>query len=230
MAKATFNPKIKQLHTDVFCINFGEGNQYFMNSTMMRMQEFYESPYSEIYNKKFTIEFYMDLVASKEGNFTYYEDVLGINVPGTYVDSFFKIFKDDLSSKETHIRDLLIDNNILNRKKKYYIIAVADKKEHLRHEIAHALYFVNKDYKKEARALNKQYKHKKQFRQCLIELGYDRRPDIIEDEIQAIFGTETLKFIIDSIDAPRKIIPMKLRTQYRKIFKKYVKFENIKIK
>ena len=57
-------------------------NQYLLCSTHIRLQEFFESPFKEIKGKYFTLEQYMDRYAAEYGNFTYFSEWHGMNVPG----------------------------------------------------------------------------------------------------------------------------------------------------
>ena len=59
------------------------------------------------------------------------------------------------------------------------------------HEIAHGLYFTNKDYKKKVNKLIDDIKptHYDKLKKKLIKMGYVNDKKIIDDEIQAFMST-----------------------------------------
>src|SRR5206468_3707182 len=111
----------------------------------------YESPYKEIRGKHFTLEQFMDRYARARGNFTYTTDWSGFNVPGHIVDNFFVEFLGDLLEKEQTLFECLkphgCDNQFVCGAVRYYVIALYDD-DCLDHELAHAFYYLNDDYRK----------------------------------------------------------------------------------
>ena len=80
--------RLKQVYPGLYFLKFP--NQYEL--TMIRLQEFYESPYKNIRGKHFTLEQYMDAYAKHKGNFTYCSDWNGFNIPSIVIQDFFIIF------------------------------------------------------------------------------------------------------------------------------------------
>jgi hypothetical protein len=74
----------------------------------------------------------------------------------------------------------------------WYLIGASSKdKGTMNHEIAHGLYFTNKDYKKKVNELigNIKPTHYDKLKKKLIKMGYVDDKKIIDDEIQAFMST-----------------------------------------
>ena len=104
--------KLTQIKPQIYYLLFD--TQYELCSTMMRMEEFYESPYKNIRGKYFTLEEFMDTYAKNKGNFTYTSDWNGFNVPSEVIDAFWSTF--------TSYSVSLIESNLLVKEKKLFDI------------------------------------------------------------------------------------------------------------
>lgn len=201
-------------------------NQYELTSTMMRMQEFYESPYKDIRGKFFTLEDYMDIYAKKFGNFTYTSDWVGFNVPGHVVEKFFATFSGNLLEKEEHLVNAV--NGILNEyeyPKRYYIIASVkpsedDNKDVLAHETAHGLYYLNKEYKAEMNSIldNINSRTFDSVAKELMNNGYAK--PLVRDEMQAYFSTSGMLQLEKDLNG-MKGMPWNSVLECKRIFQKY---------
>jgi len=171
-------------------------SQYWMCSTFMRMQEFYESPLPGFRGNYFTAEKFMDAYASsKGGRFNYFSEWGGFNVPGHVVMDFISKFN-DLSEKERIFIDEIHNSLPGDLGHHFYVIGTVRKPvrgsplvdvptEAFRHEIAHALYYLDPEYKRDIDVLlnglsrplveNMDTYHR--------ECGYDEA--FFQDEIQA---------------------------------------------
>jgi hypothetical protein len=151
--------------------------QYELAATFLRVQEHYESP--KFHGRIFSLEQYMDWYAARYGNFTYFQDWSGFNLPSTALRAFYEGKFDPLSEKERQLLRLFKD-----LRERFYVIGVYDSgaKESLTHELAHALYFVDDAYRKAVRAAMRGYNTATLARQ-IAEAGYARH--VIPDEIQA---------------------------------------------
>lgn len=117
-------------------------SQYLLTSTLMRMQEFYESP--KYKGKTFTHEEYMDWYATtRGGEMSYFTDWSGFNIPSWVFGSFEAGDFDPLSKKESELLSLLG-----GLQTPFYLIATCDrtKKATLAHEIVHGLFYMQPDY------------------------------------------------------------------------------------
>jgi hypothetical protein len=167
--------------------------QYEACATFMRLQEFYESKFRDIKGKYFTLEHFMDRYARDTGNFTYTSDWGGFNIPGHVAKHFFSTFKSNiLLEKELRLKELL--KHRLKTNEPFYIIALygdTPNEQYLNHEICHALYYLNKDYKLETDKLVR--KLPKDIKRIMVawlkDNGYVR--SVITDEINAYLSTSS---------------------------------------
>jgi hypothetical protein len=121
----------------------------------------------------------------KNGKFTYYSDWNGFNIPYYVLCPFFKGKFNPLSGKEQKILEIF-----KNIKGKYYIIAVhgdikIENNGLLKHEIAHALYYISNSYSEKISNILKKYDNSKLKRWLLKTGGYN--VNVFDDEIQAYF-------------------------------------------
>jgi hypothetical protein len=121
-------------------------NQYEMTSTMVRIQEFYESPYQEIRGKFFTLDKFMDVYTknNEKSVFTYFTDWEGFNLPDKTIRKFLWLYLFRLRKKEVNLLNQIPLAMLLGFKKFYLIATIND--DCLEHETAHALYYLNNDY------------------------------------------------------------------------------------
>ena len=152
--------------------------QYDLTSTFLRVQEHYESP--KFSGRIFTLEEYMDWYAAEhEDTFSYYEDWTGYNVPSSAFQPFHDGKFDPLSEKEKQL--LRLFKGLRGR---FYVIGIfdADQGKSLTHELAHALYFIDDEYREAVRAAMRGYDTSALARK-LAKAGYARH--VIRDEKQA---------------------------------------------
>jgi hypothetical protein len=151
--------------------------QYQLTATFLRVQEHYESP--RFRGRIFSLEQYMDWYAKRYGNFTYYQDWSGFNVPSTAFQPFYEGKFDPLSEKEKQLLGLFND-----LRERFYVIGIYDSgaKDSLTHELAHALFFIDDRYREAVREAMRGYDTSALARQ-IAEAGYAKH--VIPDEIQA---------------------------------------------
>src|SRR5882672_5793455 len=137
--------KFKEILPGILSLEFL--TQKELTLTMFRIQEFYESKYKNIRNKKFSIEQFLDSYMEKDGEIGYFSFYSGFNIPGDVFSNFFNTFT-DLTRREKKLKKIVMDN--INTNKLFYVICskIGDAGT-LRHEIAHALYYIKPNYKKE---------------------------------------------------------------------------------
>lgn len=178
--------KIKFHEKDGVCY-ISAPNQYLLCDMFMRIQEFYESALPKIRNHYFTREEFCDEYAKKYKKFKYHTEWVGFNVPGHIVKKFFKTFH-DLSKKEIYLQKLLKDR--LNSSEKFYLIGITDGDEvATNHELAHAKYYLDENYKKAMSKIIDELpkKVRKKIIRLIIKMKYDK--SVAYDEIQAYFST-----------------------------------------
>lgn len=173
---------------NIFILNFD--TQYDLCSTFIRLQEFCESPYSEICGHYFTLEDYMDIYAKNNKNkFTYFEDWNGFNITSKQLKVFLEFFDGKLSKKEqifqffNHVVKLDQFSILATHKKSYNSV--------IKHELAHAYFFLYRDYNDKIYEMisNMNLEKKKYLEKKIREIGYAN--NTIFDEMQAYLSTNT---------------------------------------
>lgn len=206
----------KELSKNIFVLEFE--SQLDITSTFLRFQEYYESP--KFSGKIFTLNEYKKWYIKEKGSFTYYTDWSGFNIPSYVLKPFFEGKFNPLSKKEKQLLNLFKDI-----KNKYYIIGIhkgMNKKKIkylLRHEIAHAMFYTDSNYRLEVLHILKKYDVSKIKDKLSSMGGYAR--SVLDDEVHAY----SLDFFI-----PLKIFSnIFLSLRIRRIFSKYIKSKGIKL-
>jgi hypothetical protein len=187
--------KIKEVKDRIYSVVIKD--DYDRAMTFCRVEEFYESPNRKFRGKSYSIWDYMKWYSQEFGGFTYAKDWVGFNVHLKSAVKCYERVKEDLTPYDKTMKEILgrikIDM-VLSKKNdrdlNAYIIASEDTKgETFRHEMCHALYSLDKKYKKEMDELNSSMNqnHYKIFSDNLIEMGYDIK--VVPDEIQAYLST-----------------------------------------
>lgn len=168
-----------EVSQDVFLLNFE--NCHELCSTFLRFQEHYESP--EYAGKIFTLDEFKKWYQGDDGEFTYYSDWSGFNIPSWVLDPFLEGKFDPLSPEEEWFLSFFHEKVGGN---KFYIIGTFGKKggSALKHETAHGLFYVNPTYKKEVQEVIKSLP-KKTVNQIKKALSFDYHENSLEDEIHA---------------------------------------------
>jgi hypothetical protein len=188
---------VKEVKPFIYCAEID--NDYDRAMLFCRYQEFYESPYKKFRGKPFTwmeyMRFYKD--AWKKRVFTYPDDWAGYNIPCNILQKANHIFCYD-TEYDKIMNDIYfycaIDSQNKNdgTRHDWYLIGANSKdKGTTNHEIAHGLYFTNKEYKNNVTYLIKNIKlsHYTKLKKILMKMGYVGDKKIIDDEIQAFMST-----------------------------------------
>ena len=178
-------------------------NQYDLAMLFMRAQEYYESSFKHIRGKEFTILKFMELYSKKfgDGAFTYTKDWAGFNVPGKVLDTLYgpgyKYSIEDFNEYDYEMEEIF---NKIKSKEFYLIGAVKKDASTIEHELCHARFALDKNYKKKVRELLKKLPEsiKNKIKKHLLSIGYCQRT--LEDELQAYVSSyyhlliENIKF------------------------------------
>lgn len=163
-------------------------DQYDLTMTFCRAQEFYESPLKQIRGQKFTMIEFMRMYTKRSGytTFTYPDDWAGFNIPGDVLAEHFQMGIEDINTYDSLLKDLYFRARKLVGSNNFYFIGTNGLCEKtLNHELCHAFYHLDKDYKKKVNSvlkkLNKNVKEK--IYKHLIELGYCKK--VLLDELNA---------------------------------------------
>lgn len=173
----------------------------------MRFAEFYESENPLFKNNIFTLGQLKNWYSENYGTDTYHVDWVGYNIPSKVLNPFKQGLFDPLTIEETKLLDLF-----RYRTDSFYIIGAQDNNT-LRHELAHALYAFNAQYKLEIDRFCAKNKTKlKKVSNYILAKGYHK--DVLNDEIQAYITDNDDTEIINNT-CPAIIADM------NKIFNKY---------
>lgn len=131
-------------------------SQQNIASTFCRFQEHYESP--NFREKIFSLEEFQKWYIQnspngrKTGDFTYYSDWNGFNIPSSTLQPFYDGRFNPLSDAEKRILDMFENETGV-----FYIIGIHKGTEKidqlLRHETAHGLFYTNDDYRTQVLSL-----------------------------------------------------------------------------
>ena len=202
---------LAKLGEDIYHMQFKDA--LHMAATMMRFQEQYESP--KFAGTYFTRDEFEEWYSAHANGASYAQDwAEGFNVPSSALKPFYEGHFDPLTADEQAILDAFADK----KDQSFYIIATADDSDPslLRHEIAHALYFLNPTYKKEVdRILNAT--DTTPIRTFLATHSYygEYHESVLQDEIHAYFthtGEELRQQGFDT--APYESAIQQLQTLY----------------
>jgi hypothetical protein len=189
------NIEIKKHADKIYIAEFD--SRYELTMTFVRLQEFYESPVFK--GTYFTLEEFMDYWCKEMGNgcFTYTSVWSGFNVPGKIISKFMDLLVKNSSVRKKEFELLKLLNQKLREDNEelenIYLIALSkDSKNNeviMEHEVAHALYALNKEYKKSIDILIKNLDKKivKEASSVISKMGYCK--EVIKDEMQAYWST-----------------------------------------
>ncbi len=214
--------KVIEIKPNIYCVTIDD--DYDRAMLFCRYQEFYESPYKKFRGKPFTWMEYMRhyKTAWKKRTFTYPDDWAGYNIPSNIldggVDVFYKETEYDVIMNDIYFYCAIDSQNKNNGTRcDWYLIGASSKDlKTMDHEIAHGLYFTNKEYKKEVTKLIKKIKptHYEKLKKKLIKMGYVDDKKILNDEINAFMSTG----LYNGMDTKELKVYEK---QFNKTFKKY---------
>jgi pyruvate/2-oxoacid:ferredoxin oxidoreductase alpha subunit len=180
---------LKQVYPGIYLCTVED--MYDLAMTFCRVQEFYESPIKGIRGKRFTLIELMARYAKKNnGSFSYPLDWGGFNIPGPIIDNLYKEKIEDYNIYDDIIINIHRQAIKETGSTQYYLIGSNSDKSTIAHECAHALFFLDKEYKKKTKEILKKL-HKSVYKKAekvLLGLGYDK--SVIDDELQAYLSTE----------------------------------------
>lgn len=208
--------QVKEIAPGIFHVS--ASTNYQLASTFLRFQEHFESP--KFRGKVFDLPEYKKWYASQSEteNFSYYQDWGGFNLPDFILDPFRNGEFGALTNKEKALLSYFKQASA-----PFYIIGISDDSASLastvRHELAHALFYLNKNYREEVRAVLSTVPTRK-IQNYLRRKGYHENS--IEDETHA-YLLESISDLVSAagIDAQRYAgVSKKLAHIFRKYFQK----------
>ncbi len=184
--------KLQVIDKNILLLLFS--SQKEMTLTMFRSQEYYECGNNKIRNKVFEFEDFLDFYTEENGDIDYFRRVSGFNIPSNSLEDFF--IKFNLTRRENKLWKL-------TRKfssKPYYLLAAKETDTStLDHELVHAYYYLNEEYKKKALFLIKNMRSElhKQIIVSLKRKGYAKA--VFNDEINAFMATSDLEYLHENM-------------------------------
>lgn len=188
-------------------LHFIYPNQTMLCKGFMRLQEFYESPLENdngFFRGRFFSrdEFKEAYIKSTNtgidfGEFSYYDDWNGFNIPGSVVDEFIKMFDPDLMEEY-----LIQAIKQFRGTQPYYVIGTHYQGDvtTIEHELSHAFWHLDQDYRLGAFDIvcSLPTKFRTVGNKALSDMGY--REGVFDDEITAYLSTSTMTNIVDIFD------------------------------
>lgn len=187
---------VKEVLPNIHCVIVDD--DYDRAMLFCRYQEFYESPSKKFRGKYFTWMEYMRYYKNNREvkTFTYPYDWSGYNIPSHIVegalDTFYKETEYDKIMNDIYYHCENYPLRFEKPRTDWYLIGASSKNlRTMNHEIAHGLYYTNKEYKKSVDNLIKEIKpsHYSKLKKALLKIGYANDKKIIDDEIQAFMST-----------------------------------------
>ena len=191
--------------------------------TFYRVQEFYESQNLMLYRQNFNTFDFLDELMNDDGEMDYFAKWNGFNIPGNIFFSWMSVTAFD---KRSHYEDYMLDciYKTLDEKERFYVIGVMKgDKPTLKHELSHALYYMNQNYMNDASDLSAEFEgdYPNQYSKMmygLVKLGYSY--DVRDDELVAWMSTTSKKELVEEFGVDYAIIKPIVK-KYRKLLRKY---------
>ena len=141
--------KKTEIYNKIYHVELGSAKELAL--TFLRFQEYHESP--KFKDRIFSLKKFKKWYSDKNGQFSYHSDYSGFNIPSWVLTLFFNGNFNPLSNREKKFLSIFKKH----RNQKFYIIGTLknESKETLKHELAHALFYTNSNYRKEVLAIIK---------------------------------------------------------------------------
>ena len=201
-------------------------NQKELALTFFRIQEFYESPLNGLKRQSFSVFDFLYQSMDVDGNIDYFSFWSGFNFPGHVVKDWWNTHSDWTPFEQRLIRDIRLN---VDTDEPFYVIGSLEKDtETIDHEVAHALWFIDRDYQKEMSDLNQElimfhYDNWIEMEKHLLGIGYCDQ--VISDEIQA-YMIESKESFLEEFDVNYNEVES-IRERYRTVFNNYKIKHNI---
>ena len=204
------------------CLLFEFDTQKDLALSFCRVEEYYEGN-PKVNGKYLRLEDFIDAFMSDDGKLEYFHYWTGFNIPG---DIFKKWWNEPYAAEKTKWETKLAAEvaKKIDMEKPFYIIGgKRGDMEVIDHEIAHALYYMNSEYKDLMDTANYQfYKNLRgeysKMVKALKKMGYGN--NVIKDEVQAYMSTSGKKELVVKFGLDFSKI-QGFRKLYRKVLYRY---------
>jgi len=182
--------QFSEIKEKIFLLTFD--NHYDLAMHFVRFQEYYESPNPSFKKKTFTLIDFMEYYAKTYGKgvFSYTQDWGGFNISAQVLSEVFKVGIPDWNKYDFFMKRIFIEMKKKYPKMDFYLIgSITGNQSITNHELAHAFWTVNDEYKKEMTFLLKNTNPQmiNVMSKFLLENMYD--VNVLEDELQAYLCT-----------------------------------------
>ena len=163
-----------------------------------RVEEYYEGN-PKVNGKYLSLEQFLDAFMTDDGKLNYFHYWTGFNIPGNIYLEWAQQNMSDRTKWELALANVI--SKKLDLEKPFYVIGgVKGDIEVIDHEIAHALYYMNPEYKDMMDTANYQfYKNLRgeysKMVKSLKKMGYG--DNVIKDEVQAYMSTSGKKELVE---------------------------------
>jgi hypothetical protein len=187
-----FEYSLYQLYPNIFLLEMEQNDDLAM--AFLRCQTFYE--WDEFKGKEFTIDefkrWFCKNFPSANGKFTYPKEFYGFNVPSSAIMNCYTV-NDERNKYDNFFLDRVME--IMKRSTDFYLIGIrSGDHDTLDHELAHAFFWSDEDYRNDMTALvNKLPDKEKMLNILSTERGYGE--DVLIDEAQAFMATGLIQNI-----------------------------------
>ena len=186
-----------------------------------RVEEYYEGN-PKVNGKYLSLEQFLDAFMTDDGKLNYFHYWTGFNIPGNIYLEWAQQNMSDRTKWELALANVI--SKKLDLEKPFYVIGgVKGDIEVIDHEIAHALYYMNPEYKDMMDTANYQfYKNLRgeysKMVKALKKMGYG--DNVIKDEVQAYMSTSGKKELVEKFGLDFTKI-QGFRKLYRKVLSRY---------
>lgn len=198
-------------------------NAFDLAMLFLRAEEYYEN--TDFKNKTFTILDFISWYSKEKGNnsFSYPVDFTGFNIPGEVIEKCYEkhLELSSLFDQNEYDREMLKIVSFIKNKRngeRFYLLGMKENDlETMKHEVAHALYYLDTAYSNEMMELlsNLPDKIKEELCSDLLALTYD--PSVHNDEMQAYLSTGLAEEFALNWRADNQ----KYQLPFQEVFKKY---------
>jgi len=205
--------KIKQVRPRITALVVPDDYERAM--LFWRVQEFYESPCKLFRGAAFSVWDYARWYARKYGGcFSYPKDFVGFNLPLIVAKKCYEI--NEVETPYDEEMKSIIDSLFVNGERGYLIGAESLKGFTFEHEMAHALYYVDDQYREEMDELTRSLPRQTflTFKRNLAKVGYCS--SVLMDEVQAYMSNEINPKLCKGVRSKKSI-----HKKYRAVFKRY---------
>lgn len=218
--------KAKIVNKNIVLLTFSEQKEIVLS--FFRIQEYYESKNPKLKGKAFSVFEFLDQEMNENGEISYFSFWNGFNFPGYVLMNWISAME---FSEKTPYEQKLIEEVVKSVKtdEPFYVIGVMeDDKNTLKHEMCHALYYLNSDFHDEMKSILTEFhiKEPKEFEDLQNTLFNEFKYDyaVLYDEAIAWLTTSTKKELVCDLKCDMITCEPYIK-RFKKVLRKYNTFK-----